>query len=39
MQPEKVGIIGSGLMGTGIAFVAARRIDGETVEVDVAEEF
>lgn len=35
---EKVGIIGSGLMGTGIAFVAARHIDGDIVVVDVAEE-
>ncbi len=35
---EKVGIIGAGLMGTGIAFVAARHIEGETIIVDVAEE-
>ncbi|MBI2987223.1 MAG: 3-hydroxyacyl-CoA dehydrogenase family protein [Deltaproteobacteria bacterium] len=34
---EKVGIIGSGLMGTGIAFVVARQIEGETVVVDVDE--
>lgn len=33
----KVGIIGSGLMGTGIAFVVARQIEGETVVVDVEE--
>jgi len=35
---EKVGIIGGGLMGTGIAFVVASHIDGETVVVDVSEE-
>ena len=35
---EKVGIIGGGLMGTGIAYVVASRIDAETVVVDVAEE-
>lgn len=35
---EKVGIIGSGLMGTGIAFVAARHVEGEVVVVDVADE-
>ncbi|MFQ5852081.1 MAG: 3-hydroxyacyl-CoA dehydrogenase family protein [Candidatus Binatia bacterium] len=35
---EKVGIIGAGLMGTGIAFVAASHIDGETVVVDVGDE-
>ena len=34
---EKVGIIGSGLMGTGIAFVAARQIEGQIVVVDVEE--
>ncbi len=39
MKPEKVGVIGSGLMGTGIAFVVARQVEGETVVVDVAEEF
>jgi 3-hydroxybutyryl-CoA dehydrogenase len=35
---EKIGIIGSGLMGTGIAFVAARSLDAEVVVVDVSEE-
>lgn len=34
---EKVGILGSGIMGTGIAFVAARQIEGQTVVVDVEE--
>jgi 3-hydroxybutyryl-CoA dehydrogenase len=35
---EKVGVIGAGIMGTGIAFVVARQIEGETVVVDVAED-
>ena len=35
---EKVGIIGGGLMGTGIAYVVASRIDAETVVVDVADD-
>jgi len=35
---EKIGIIGSGIMGTGISFVVASHIEGETVVVDVAEE-
>ncbi|MFQ5849937.1 MAG: 3-hydroxyacyl-CoA dehydrogenase family protein [Candidatus Binatia bacterium] len=35
---EKVGIIGSGLMGTGIAFAAAQHIDAEILLADVAEE-
>jgi len=39
MSQEKVGIVGSGLMGTGIAFVVASRMEAETVVVDVAEEF
>jgi 3-hydroxybutyryl-CoA dehydrogenase len=34
---EKVGIIGSGLMGTGIAYVAATRMEAEVVIVDTAE--
>ena len=36
---ENVGVIGSGLMGTGIAFVVASRTAAETIVVDVAEEF
>ncbi len=36
---ENVGVIGSGLMGTGIAFVVASRTEAETIVVDVAEEF
>ena len=36
---EKVGIIGSGQMGTGIAYVAARQLDAEIVVVDIAEQF
>jgi 3-hydroxybutyryl-CoA dehydrogenase len=39
MSPEKIGIVGSGLMGTGIAFVVARHAQAETVVVDVAEQF
>lgn len=39
MSHEKIGIVGSGLMGTGIAFVVARHADAEAVVVDVAEEF
>jgi 3-hydroxybutyryl-CoA dehydrogenase len=39
MSHEKVGIVGSGLMGTGIAFVVARHAQAETVVVDVAEQF
>ena len=39
MSAEKVGVIGSGLMGTGIAFVVASRTQAETIVVDVAEEF
>lgn len=35
MSEEKIGIIGGGLMGTGIAFVAARQIEGKVVVVDV----
>ena len=35
---EKIGIIGSGLMGTGIAFVAARQMEAEVVVVDVADD-
>ncbi len=35
---EKVGIIGSGIMGTGIAFLVARHIEAETMVVDVGEE-
>lgn len=35
---EKVGVVGAGIMGTGIAFVVARQIEGETVVVDVAED-
>ncbi|MBI4524193.1 MAG: 3-hydroxyacyl-CoA dehydrogenase family protein [Deltaproteobacteria bacterium] len=38
MSYQKLGIVGSGLMGTGIAFVAASRTEAETVVVDVAEE-
>jgi 3-hydroxybutyryl-CoA dehydrogenase len=34
---EKIGIIGSGLMGTGIAYLAATRIEADVVIVDVAE--
>jgi 3-hydroxybutyryl-CoA dehydrogenase len=39
MSQEKIGVIGSGLMGTGIAFVVASRTEAETVVLDVAEEF
>lgn len=39
MSGEKIGIVGSGLMGTGIAFVVARQVEAEAVVVDVAEEF
>ena len=35
MSEEKIGIIGGGLMGTGIAFVVARQIEGKIVVVDV----
>lgn len=35
---EKIGVIGSGLMGTGIAFVAARQLDAAVVVVDVSQE-
>ncbi len=34
---EKIGIIGSGLMGTGIAYATATRIEAEVIIVDVAE--
>jgi 3-hydroxybutyryl-CoA dehydrogenase len=36
---EKVGIIGSGQMGTGIAYLAARQLDAEIVVVDIGEQF
>jgi len=39
MSEEKIGIIGGGLMGTGIAFVVARQIEGQAVVVDVEEKF
>ena len=39
MSQEKIGVIGSGLMGTGIAFVVASRTEAETIVLDVAEEF
>lgn len=39
MSQEKIGVIGSGLMGTGIAFVVASRTEAETIVVDVAEQF
>jgi len=39
MAINKVGIIGSGLMGTGIAFVTARQLETEVVVVDVADKF
>lgn len=35
---EKIGIIGSGLMGTGIAYAIATRIEADVVIVDVSEE-
>lgn len=35
---EKIGIIGSGLMGTGIAYAIATRMDAEVVVVDTAEQ-
>ena len=34
----KIGIIGGGLMGTGIAYVAARQLDAEVVVVDMTDE-
>lgn len=36
---ENVGVVGSGLMGTGIAFCVASRTEAATTVVDVAEEF
>src|SRR3990172_5607841 len=39
MSQEKIGVIGSGLMGTGIAFVVASRTEAETIVLDVAEGF
>lgn len=35
---EKIGIVGSGLMGTGIAFVAARQLTAAVVVVDVSQD-
>ena len=35
---EKIGIIGSGLMGTGIAYLVATRMEAEVVVVDTAEQ-
>ena len=35
---EKIGIIGSGLMGTGIAYLVATRTEAEVVVVDTAEQ-
>lgn len=35
---EKVGIVGAGVMGRGIAYVVASRVDGEVVLVDLAPE-
>ena len=35
---EKIGIIGSGLMGTGIAYAIATRMEAEVVVVDTAEQ-
>jgi len=35
---EKIGIIGSGLMGTGIAYVIATRTEAEAVVVDTSEQ-
>jgi 3-hydroxybutyryl-CoA dehydrogenase len=35
---EKVGIVGAGIMGSGIAYVVASHLDGEVVVVDVAPE-
>jgi len=33
---EKIGIVGAGAMGSGIAYVVASHLDGEVVVVDVA---
>lgn len=35
---EKIGIIGSGLMGTGIAYLVATRMEAEVVVVDTTEQ-
>jgi 3-hydroxybutyryl-CoA dehydrogenase len=39
MSQEQVAVIGSGVMGTGIAFVVASRTEAETIVVDVTDEF
>jgi 3-hydroxybutyryl-CoA dehydrogenase len=35
---EKIGIVGSGLMGTGIAYVTARQLNAEVVVIDVSDD-